>query len=334
MRKDLEYITAIENANHHMLGLTNVTFHIDEKNSYVASQSYATKSILKFHCVKSCVIMDPFMVIAEYVLGNGSVTDDALVQRSEIGRCVYAGDYASLGWPRTMRWRHDSHLPRDQVGMLPEASLAVYHDRKSSCASNMMLRPFNPSFDRAEGIALIEAAQRTVNERFQIGHSLCERFFGIIVQVFPWMGMTRKETNLQFVNNSIEIIYLAWNLIKMSEDRMYLTEFTQRQREYHSESYIYHYIVDPKSRIRTDENGEGTQQVQTTPPLVQETSALLCRLWTYYAPRAEPLLGTGAQFHAPLVPISLDFHDKEIPEFYGDRIVGAEIVDCEEEGDK
>lgn len=32
--------------------------------------------------------------------------------------------------------------------------------RKSSCASNLMLRPFDPSFDRAEGITFIEAAQQ------------------------------------------------------------------------------------------------------------------------------------------------------------------------------
>lgn len=87
-------------------------------------------------------------------------------------------------------------------------------------------------------------------------------------------------------------------------------------------------MVNPETRIRTDENGKETQQVQTTPPRVQETPALLWRLWTYY-----DLLGTGAQYHAPLRPVSQDFPNKEIPEFYGDRIVEAETVDCEEEDD-
>lgn len=78
------------NANRCMNGLTNCIYHGDCKNVYVA-RSEESRSILKFHAVKMCIIIGPTMVLADYALGNGAVTDDDLLQRTTVGRAVYAG---------------------------------------------------------------------------------------------------------------------------------------------------------------------------------------------------------------------------------------------------
>lgn len=204
------------------------------------------------------------MVLADYALG----TDDDLLQRTTVGNAVYAGDYEALGWPRLMKWRHDANCPAGQVGMLPECSCYMTFDRKSSCTSKMMVRPFTPLFDRADGISVISAVKNTVSRRFPIGHSLPEQFFGIFVNTFPWLLNTRMETDLKFVKDSIEIMLMTWNIIKQIEEEEYLLKFTDRQREYHAESYLWHYYTDESDFS------------DSTRVKVEETPELLTQLWT------------------------------------------------------
>lgn len=151
----------------------------------------------------------------------------------------------------------------------------------------MIVRPFSPYFDAAEGLSVIPADKSNVNRRFQIGHCLVERFFGIRVNMFPWLFNTRMETDLKFVTNSIEILLMAWNLIKQIEKEESLLDFTDRQRQYHGESYLAHYY-EKESRFSS-----GDKQRETT-------SYLLTQLWTYYEPACEAFGPVRMNFSAPM----------------------------------
>lgn len=320
-------VAAMENANYQLYGMTNGIYWFDVKNLFVASSSPALLTLLKMHAIKFGVYLDPFMKIAEYVIGDGATADDELIKTSTIGKAAEEGDHAKLGWPLKMKWRHDQGRPESQlnngVGLLPECSNYIIVDRKCTAKLKMMLRPFNPVFKKIEGIWQLDALQKMVNDRFQIGHSVPERFFGQLVNMFPFLKLTKVETDLDFVKNSLEIFLHIWNLIKMVEDDLFW-DFTARQRERHGSSYLAHYMVNPDDRFSTDSMAQ---------PL--ETPEILTHLWTFYEPRRQPLQTTRLRFVAPHTIEHIVTSTKEYPEFLCDIInnVDAELEAVAEQED-
>lgn len=203
-------MAARENAMYKMHGLTNGVYWFDIKNVAISTSDPNCLQMGKVRAVKFGVFFDSCLTIDDYCVGYGRQSDDHLFKSTEIGRALRnREEFEKLGW-RRFKWRfeEDSEVP----AVLEECGGYVVTDRKILGMMDNVVRPFLPKYVRKAGVKVEPSLQKMVNDRFLIGHSPVERFWGQFCNKYRFMRSCSKESKVQFVQLSIAIFFHLWNI--------------------------------------------------------------------------------------------------------------------------
>lgn len=282
-------MAARENAMFKMYGLTNGVYWFDTKNVAILTTDPRCLQMGKVRAVKFGVFVDSCLTIDDYCVGFGRQSDDKLFKSTEIRRALLnREEFEKLGW-RHFKWRFEEDS--EEPAVLEECGGYVVTDRKIMGLMDNVVRPFLPKFVRKASVKVVPSLQKMVNDRFLIGHSPVERFWGQFCNKYRFMRNCNKETNVQFVQLSVAIFFHLWNIEKDNLDSYFVNVLKPHQQVGKVGSlFLGHYRVNPRIRFS-----------MTPRPQIQYgyLPRILTELWAYYEPRTTTLQNTGIFYEAP-----------------------------------